>query len=300
MLKPFQCRQQRKVVLWILAVMPQLLSAVEITETTYEGREQFLVRTETATWFFDRAGGGFSRLIDRDGQDWIHFSKDPLKQFPQSAAAGYRGIPNLVFGSKNPDAGAGHPGFDQCQTERVDNQTIRTTTLSKRWQWSWRFTESNATFTMEKTDPTHPWWFLYEGPIAGSFAPNEKYWATNTLGVSTGIPSNSNQLFGEWQWVYFGDRRTPRVLYLIQHEVDQLPDTLWYLGSSDGGAPSAADGMMVFGFGRGPKTRPQFRQAPISVSIGFIATQPNLSDDPLTKEEAQQLQLQIELALGSD
>ncbi|MBT5708518.1 hypothetical protein OAH36_02775 [Verrucomicrobia bacterium] len=270
------------------------IQAVEISETTYEGRAQFLIRTESATWYLDRAGGGFSRLIDQDGQDWIHFRKNPLKQFPASAAAGYRGIPNLVYGSMNPDAGAGHPGFDRCRSVQLNAQTIQTTSLSRKWRWSWRFTESHAVFTMEKTDPEHAWWFLYEGPIAGSFAPKEKYWATDELGLSTDIPSKSNQLFGQWQWAYFGDRRTPRVLYLVQHEIDPLPDTLWYLGSSDGGSSSAVDGMMVFGFGRGPKTTPQFRKKGISISVGFLAAKPSMNGAPLNDQACDRLEMEIE------
>lgn len=244
--------------------------AVEITETNYQGRPQFLVRTEQATYYFDRAGGGFSRLIDRDGRDWINFSKNPLKKYPDSAAAGYRGIPNLVFGSDNPDAGAGHPGFDQCSSELAGPATIRTTSHSQKWQWSWTFREHGATFTMEKHDPDHPWWFLYEGPIAGSFAPSQKFWATDQDLPTTDIPHNREQRFGNWRWAYFGDLRTPRVLYLIQHQPDELPDTLWYLGSSQQGAATAPDGMLVFGFGRGPGTRPQFNRSSVQISLGFL------------------------------
>ncbi len=250
------------------------LPAVEISETSYEGRAQFQIRTETALWFFDRAGGGFSRLIDADGRDWINFSKNPLKQYPESAAAGYRGVPNLLFGGANPDAGGGHPGFDQCETVQVDGSTLRTTTKSGKWEWSWHFTEQHATFTMEKIDPKYPWWFLYEGPIAGSFDPKRKFWATDNISPSTDIPSNGSQLFGQWRWVYFGDQQTPRVLFLKQHQADDLPDTLWYLGSSDGGSAKAKDGMMVFGFGRGPKTKPQFRSDGVSITVGFLPTQP--------------------------
>ena len=266
---------------------------VEITSTTYEGRPQFRIRTQLATWFYDRAGGGFSRLIDRDGRDWISFSKTPLKTYPDSAAAGYRGIPNLVFGSDNPDAGAGHPGFDQCLTEQLDSQTLRTRSRSGRWAWSWRFHEDRAVFTMEQVDPAHPWWFLYEGPIAGSFTPQKKFWATSEQGLSTEIPTNRQQLFGQWQWVYFGDRNTPRVLYLRQHEPDELQDTLWYLGSSDQGAATAPDGMMVFGFGRGPGTKPQFNQNKVSVTVGFLRAAPSASGPPLSKKSQARLASQL-------
>ncbi len=271
-----------------------LLHGVEISETQHEGREQFLIRTEVITWFYDRAGGGFSRLIDRDGRDWINFSKNPLKEFPASAASGYRGLPNLVFGSGNPDAGAGHPGFDQCISTQVDDHTIRTVSRSGEWHWVWEFHEDHATFTMEKTDPDHRWWFLYEGPIAGSFSPSTKFWATDTAGVSTRIPHIKDQLFGQWKWVYFGDRRTPRVLYLVQHQPDSLDDTLWFMGSSDQGAHTAPDGMMVFGFGRGKGTAPQFNTSGVSISVGMLPMVPNATGIPVSKSEHLNLGRSIE------
>ncbi len=248
------------------------VGAVEITEGEYEGIPQFIVRIEAATWYYDRPGGGFSRLIDREGRDWIAFSKDPLSEFPDSAAAGYRGLPNLLFGGGNPDAGVGHPGFDRCESTLAGPNTIRTESLSGKWAWTWTFTETTATFTMEKADPDHAWWFLYEGPIAGTFAPQEKYWGTDKGGPRREVPDIRNQRFDQWQWIYFGDVAVPRILFLVQHEPDDLPDTLWYLGSSEGGAATAADGMVVFGFGRGPGTRPQFRGAGQRFTVGLLET----------------------------
>lgn len=299
MTRPNRISQGARSLLALVFFIPAISHGVEITSTTYEGRAQFQIRTQHATWLYDRAGGGFSRLIDRDGRDWIGFSKNPLKTYPDSAAAGYRGIPNLVFGSQNPDAGAGHPGFDQCETEQIDSQTLRTRSRSGQWIWSWQFHENRAVFTMEQIDSKHPWWFLYEGPIAGSFSPSNKFWATNELGLSTEIPDNRRQLFGKWQWVYFGDRNTPRVLYLRQHEPDELQDTLWYLGSSDQGAASAPDGMMVFGFGRGPGTKPQFRQANVSVSIGFLSANPSASGPPLSRDSQARLASQLKRPIAS-
>ena len=172
----------KRLVLAVALAGPFAVSAVEISEGSHEGSAQFVVKTESAKYYFDRAGGGFSRLIDHDGRDWINFSNDPLKTFPDSAAAGYRGIPNVVFGGNNPDAGAGHPGFDQCESRLGSENMIRTETHSGKWAWTWSFTESTATMTMEKPDPEHTWWFLCEGPIAGSFDPKNKFW-----GVPTGL-----------------------------------------------------------------------------------------------------------------
>jgi hypothetical protein len=265
-------REEFAVIAAILFALALPARAVQITEGSLENRPQFIVQTESATWFYDRAGGGFSRLIDRSGRDWIAFSKAPLSEFPASAAAGYRGLGNLVFGANNPDAGAGHPGFDQCVSEIVEPNRIRTRSRSG-WQWSWVFTESTATFVMEKADPEHTWWFLYEGPVAGRFAPSQQYWGTDRGGPNRDIPVLRNQRFGHWRWVYFGDVSAPRVFFAAQHEPDEFEDTFWYLGSSNGGAATAPDGMVVFGFGRGPGTRPLFRGAGQRITVGLLDMQ---------------------------
>lgn len=45
---------------------------------------------------------------------------------------------------------------------------------------------------------------------------------------------------------------------------------LWYLGSTDGGSAEAPDGMVVFGFGRGPGTTPQLEGAGRRFTIGLL------------------------------
>lgn len=251
--------------------------AVRITEGEHEGRAQFIVTTDTATWFYDKAGGGVSRLIDRNGRDWVAFSKTPLNQFPESAAAGFRGLGNLVYGRDNQDAGAGHPGFDQCDSELVDARTIRSRSRSGRWAWTWTFFPDRAEFVMEQADPDRSWWFLYEGPVAGTFNPAAQFCGTSAGGPYRDIPDIRNQRFGQWQWAYFGDNTVPRVLLLVQHTPDELDDTFWYLGSSRGGAADALDGMVVFGFGRGPGTRPLFHGAGQRISVGFLETEQPLA-----------------------
>ncbi|MEO0334631.1 MAG: hypothetical protein AAF223_23655, partial [Bacteroidota bacterium] len=92
-----------------LSIILGSCSPIQIDETIYEDRPHFVVQTASATYWYDQAGGGLSRLIDPEGNDWIAFKKDPLSEYPASAAAGFRGLPNFVFQSD--DGGAGHPGF---------------------------------------------------------------------------------------------------------------------------------------------------------------------------------------------
>jgi hypothetical protein len=245
------------------------LGEVKITEATYEGRPQHKIETDSATYFLDRAGGGFSRMVDRDGNDWIAFHKDPLKEFPRSAAAGYRGIPNMLFGPDNPVAGGGHPGFDLCQSLKLNDRTIQVQTLNGKWTWEWEFTDQHATLNVTKVEDNTPYWFLYEGPVGGKWSPATHYFGTDRGGPRFDQPDNSNQLFEHWRWVYFGDAASKQVLLAAQLDADDVQDTLWYLGNSKANLDSP-DGMIVFGFGRGPKSQPLLRGADKKFRIGFV------------------------------
>jgi hypothetical protein len=246
-----------------------LRAAEEITirESDYEGRPHFVIRSNGQAWWYDRRGGGFSRLIDGSGADWIGFKANPLASYPASAAAGYRGLPNCVF--VGDDKGAGHPGFDKCKTEKTGDAQITTTSLSGKWAWRWTFYERYAELEMLKAG-AEPWWFLYEGPIAGSFNPRTKYWGTDERGRTTHIPGGGDKHFGNWNTLYVGDEASDRILAIKQVRGDTLPDTYWYLGSSDGGSTDAQDGMVVVGFGRGNKTQPMLRGAGIRFRVALF------------------------------
>jgi hypothetical protein len=264
----FFCHRYFCVVVLLLA--PGAFAAIIVTDTDYEGRPQFKVVTAGATYFYDKAGGGFSRLIDRDGKDWISFHKKPLKENPASAAAGFRGLPNLVHGTNNPDAGAGHPGFEQCTSSLAASNVIRTVSKSGRWAWTWRIIDTRAVFNMEKADAGRPWWFLYEGTMGGRWSPRRHYWGTNTGGPRRETPDNTKPLHERWRWAYFGDEQSPRVLLVAQVDEDDLPDTLWYMGSTREGL-NAPDGMVVFGFGRGPGGTKHLRGAGKQFVVGFVS-----------------------------
>jgi hypothetical protein len=244
--------------------------SVSITEGDHDGRPQFTITTPTATWYLDRAAGGFSRLLDRDGRDWISFHKEPLSKFPDSAGAGYRGIPNLVFGQGNPDAGAGHPGFDRCESALAASNAIRTVSKSGQWAWTWTFAADTARMRMERAPTNATWWFLYEGTVGGRWSPATHYWGTDLGGPRRDTPDIKHQRFEKWRWAYFGDDASPRVLFIAQQQPDALPDTLWYLGAADGGAITATNGMIVFGLGRGPNTTAHFRGAGQEFVVGLL------------------------------
>lgn len=243
--------------------------SITIVNGTYGDRPHFIIKTKSATYYFDKSGGGFSRVIDQDGVDWVKYNGDPHAKTPTGASGGFRGIPNLVF--RSDDGGAGHPGFDKCISEIVDEQTICTYSKSGKWQWYWTFFDDNARLTIEKTDPNHAYWFLYEGPVAGSFNPLQKYWGTNLGGPGYEIPSlNSGEFIqGNWEWAYFGDKETKRIFFVAQEKTDNLIDHFAYMGNTSDGN-KALDGMVVFGFGRDKGAQPLMTENGTNFSIGFL------------------------------
>lgn len=241
---------------------------VHISECTYEGRAHYLITTPGAVYYYDRAGGGISRMLDQDGKDWIAFKKEPWDTYPASAASAYRGIPNLVFRSE--DAGAGHPGHDQCVSEKIGERAIRTVSKSGKWQWTWEFFDHYVQLRIQKVDPDHPYWFLYEGTPGGHFQPDQQY-----FGTENGGPRNDqldyyagDKLFDHWQWAYFGYRPSDRILYIAQLHADEHVDTFAYLGNSEEGI-KAENGMVVFGFGRAEGAQPLLKN-PNTFFLGFF------------------------------
>lgn len=255
------------VLVLMVAASSRAAEGVAISEADYESRAQFKITTPAATYFYDRAGGAFSRLLDRDGRDWIAFHRETDLAFPRSAAAGYRGLPDLVAKTDATDPGAGRPGFDSCVSVAAGPAAIRTVSKSGRWAWTWTFTATHARLRMEKIPPDVAYWFLYEGPVGGGWSPATHYFGTDTGGPRRDRPAIKSQLIERWRWAYFGDSASPRVLFAAQIQPDDLPDNLWYLGAENGGALDSRDGMIVFGFGRG-KDGPQFRE-PRDFVIGF-------------------------------
>lgn len=208
-------------------------------------------------------------MIDRDGIEWIGF-KPGDGQVPQSAAADFRGLPNLAF--RGDDNGAGHPGFNQCISEKIGKKKIRTESRSGLWIWEWTFDQGGAELEIIKVDKTRNYWFLYEGIPGGSYKPVNKYWGNNLDGIRYDAPplKADSIAIGNWDWVFFGDKDLSRTLVIRHMTPDQLEDNFSYMGSSKDGI-NAEDGMVVFGFGRSGST--PLMNKPNRFRMGLLETQ---------------------------
>ena len=230
--------------------------------------ECFQINLANATLYYQNEAGGFSSIVDNDGNDWLAYKKDSIQSYPANAASEFRGLPNLVFRSK--DNGAGHPGFDKCISERIGSNQIRTTSKSGKWQWTWTFHPGYAELSVDNVDPEHGYWFLYEGVPGGKYRPQQQYWGNDKSGPNWSIPDYffGNAVSGKWQWLYFGDDSVNRVFYILQVKADEISDIFSYLGNTEEGVISP-DGMVVSGFGRDDGAKPMLNETGLRFVFGF-------------------------------
>lgn len=215
----------------------------------YEGRQHFVVETPKVTYYYDVKGGGFSRIIDNEGNDWISFKMNPWGEYPASAAGAFRGLPNMVF--QGDDDGVGHPGHDKCKSW-IEDKKIVTESLSGKWKWSWEFFNDHAMLQVLSTDTTRAYWFLYEGTPGGKYDPAETYFGTSHAGPEQLIFDyyKGNIHRGTFQWMYIGQHDAGNTFYMVQCQDDEQLDMTSLMGNTKNGMDSP-DGMTVFAFGRG-------------------------------------------------
>lgn len=217
---------------------PQTVSPlVTFTDNvTDEGWASYKIQTDQATYFYHKQGGGFSSLLDKNGNDWISYSAVP------EAAGDYRGIPNLVHPS---DGGYFHPGRTGIVSSILSKGPLKAViyshTADKAWETLWEIYPAYARLTVIKAATNY--WFLYEGTPGGILETasdfNVRPDGTQTLTETTWKGDLSPE------WVYFSDPTINRSLFFAHHEDDAIVDSY-----------RPMDGLMtVFGFGRDGSSR---------------------------------------------
>ncbi|MEM9712164.1 MAG: PKD domain-containing protein [Actinomycetota bacterium] len=194
-----------------------------------EGADALQIDTPQGTWWFDRPGGGFSSLVDLDGNDWLTYSS------ATGSAGEFRGIPNLVF-----PEGHLHPGATSSTTSVLLDGPLRTAFTSVTddgWEVRWDVLPTRAIATVVAAPRAY--WFLYEGTPGGLSDPE-----TDTVvrpdGTVTGLGESwVGDLPGE-EWVGFVDGPTGRALVVANEQADDAVDSYRLMNGE----------MTVFGFGR--------------------------------------------------
>jgi hypothetical protein len=216
------------------------LGAVVITDDIDEGIACFKILTESATYFYDKAGAGFTSILDRDGIDWINFHPKGAPGVAGGQWGWFRGIPNMAPGV------FGHPGYTGALSTTADRKgvplRVATVRSSKQgWQVTWEFHPSCARMTVLGAPARY--WLLYEGTPGGELGDDDLCGRSDGRVASCALAwqediVNSSGVATDMEWVYFADGTLQRSLVLL-HDDDEVTD--YY---------RRMDGMTVFGFGR--------------------------------------------------
>lgn len=227
-----------------------------------EDQDAIEVATPSATYFYHTTGGGFSSLVDSDGNDWLSYE-------PGGGPAGeYRGIPNMVFRRNTQANNHFHPGHDGPRASRTrvlsadtESVSIESTVDDDRWRVRWEIDDEAAKLTVLDIDPADPgFWFLYEGTPGGRFSPLDRCLRSDgrDLRLSKSWEASTSTI----DWVAFRVKRLNRSLLIaLESDVD-VPVSYYPMKP-----------MTVFGFGRRLGSADNlFTSAPIEISIRLVET----------------------------
>ena len=221
------------------ATAPTARVAVTATASTYEGQAHHVFTQEGATLWFDNTGGGFSRLIDRDGRDWITFRKRNPGQ-----SGWFRGLPNLGY-----PGNLFHPGYATAATTLVSSGPLRivfdTATTDGVWRLRWSIYPDRATLSVLQKDATRNFWFLYEGTPGGQVDLTTDF-TLRPDGTRTPLGTAWSTVLPAAGWIGVEDSVLGRSLLLVQHEADTATDSSYVMETGD----AAGENMTVISFGR--------------------------------------------------
>lgn len=216
----------------------------------------YIITTPSATYYLEKEGGGLSSMLDKDGVDWLGFHSEE----GSGHKGEYRGFPNAIHRQDGDYFHAMNAGTDPSTSEvNIDaGQHVRITFTSDNGEWEgvWDFYPDRCDFTMNKVSAGYKYWVQYEGVPGGEMDPTDFWYAS---GDNQRHPIEE-PFIGDLpapEWMAFGDKNSPRVLYMLHHEDDEHPDD--YVSRPD---------MTVLGFGRRDKGK--FLTTSQTFSIGLI------------------------------
>lgn len=229
------------------------------TDESAGGGSAYIITTPAATYYLEKTGGGLSSMIDKDGVDWIGFHNKK-----GSAHKGeYRGFPNAVHKQDGSYFHAMNAGTDPSSSEVAiaseNHVRILFTSDNKKWQGQWDFYPDHCDFTMTKISSGYNYWVQYEG-VPGGEMDSTDFWYASADTKQHPIEEPFESDLPSPEWMAFGDIDSPRVLYMLHHEDDALPDHYVYRPD-----------MTVLGFGRqNGETTTKHLSTLQTFSIGFI------------------------------
>lgn len=184
-------------------------------------------------WFFHgEDGGGFSKIIDSDGEDWIGWNTLP------DSKGDFRGTPNAV----KPPAGYFHPGRPNRTNTFIIHEgplkiTMEVRAFDSSWISVWEMYPTYGDFDMKRVKAE--WWYLYEGTPGGEVGPEDVIQRSDGLSVPYDGTFEAD-MPGE-EWLYIADTLDGRSFYMAHHQDDGAIESYRLLNGE----------LPILGFGRG-------------------------------------------------
>jgi len=220
------------------------------------GVSVYIISSLNSTYFLEKEGGGLSSILDKEGIDWLGFHNKK----GSGHKGEYRGFPNAIHKQDGSYFHAMNAGTDPSSSviEIETDQHIRIifTSDNKQWEGQWDFYPDRCDFTMNKISEGHHYWVQYEG-VPGGEMDSTDYWFASANEKKNLINQSFIGDLPAPEWMAFGDKDSPRVLYMLHHEDDDYSDN--YVSRPD---------MTVLGFGRMNKEK--FLDTKQTFSIGFV------------------------------
>lgn len=220
------------------------------------GDPAFIITTPNATYYLEKKGGGLSSMLDRDGIDWLGFHKAP----GSGHKGEYRGFPNAVhkqdgnyFHAMNAKT---DPSATRVEKRSPDHIRIAVTSENGKWQGQYDFYADRLDFTMRAISPGFKYWVQYEG-VPGGTMDETDFWYSSADTARHAITETSIRDLPAPEWMAFGDRNAPRMIFVAHHQDDSHPDD--YVSRPH---------MTVLGFGR--RNKDKYLTTPSKFSIGFV------------------------------
>lgn len=237
----------------------QAQAAIELTHGVDEsagGGLAYIVTTPAATYYLEKTGGGLSSIVDSEGVDWLGFHSKEGSGWKGE----YRGFPNAVHRQDGDFFHAMKAGTDRSTSviEKASDDHVRIVFTSGNGLWVgvYDFYPDRCDFTMSKVSDGYKYWVLYEGVPGGEMNKTD-FWYASVDDKKHLINEPFNGDFPGPEWIAFGDVKSPRMLYILNHEDDDVLDE--YVSRPH---------MTVLGFGRSGKGK--FLNTPKTFSIGFV------------------------------
>jgi hypothetical protein len=230
----------------------------------------YIITTKAATYYLEKTGGGLSSIVDKQGVDWLGFHNREGSGWKGE----YRGFPNSVHRQDGDFFHAMKAGTDRStsviETVSSDHVRIVFTSGNGLWEGVYDFYPDRCDFTMSKVSGGYKYWVLYEG-VPGGEMDDTDYWYASIDDKKHLIGESFNGDFPGPEWIAFGDVKSPRMLYVLNHEDDDALDE--YVNRPY---------MTVLGFGRSGKDK--FLEKPKTFSIGFVeSTERNVVKNVINK-----------------